>query len=96
MMLSIGEIEDIFLDAGWEPEYCNAGEPLSMNSFELTVNGKTVYVEMLEVNPDSTIQGLRICAFDENGVDLLDAWDVEAPDDQTSILEDVREFVESI
>lgn len=93
---SIDELEDALSGEGWEPEYKDAGEVLDNPSFELSIDLRTVYVEVVETTLDGEVVMLRICEFDENGKDFLELWDVEEVAGVNSVISEVKEFLASI
>lgn len=93
---SIDELEDALSGEGWEPEYKDAGEALDNPSFELSIDLRTVYVEVVETTLDGEVVMLRICEFDENGKDFLELWDVEEVAGVNSVISEVKEFLASI
>lgn len=94
--ITLDMLEDALSEEGWDPEYKDAGDPLDYPSFEISVEVRTLYIEMMSFASDRTLTLVRICEYDENGFDFLDVWDVEELAYVDSVIEEIKDFLRSV
>lgn len=92
----IEELEDALASMGWEPEFYDMGEKFqTVSSYEVNIEGRILYLELLEVEYDQSVHQIRICEFDENEVDILESWTMDAELSIEEIIAEIEEYIET-
>lgn len=94
--VNIEELEDALALMGWEPEFYDIGEKFqTLSAYEINVEGRILYLELLEVEYDQTVNQVRICEFDENEVDILETWTMDSELNIEEIINEIEEYIQT-
>lgn len=91
----IEELEEALASLGWEPEFYDMGEKFqTLSAYEINVDGRIIYLELLDVEYNHAVTQVRICEFDENEVDILETWTMDAELEVEEIIDEIKEYIE--
>lgn len=93
--VNIEELEDALALMGWDPEFYDMGEKFqTLSAYEINVEGRILYLELLEVEYNQTVSQVRICEFDENEVDILETWTMDSELNIEEIIKEIEEYIQ--